>query len=256
MYATGRQIEDITLADIMPAQYVADCPVCHTLPIFIRSHMLLKTGIQERSRLGIQYIPHLAFAGLVVFPFSHLIIRMDLNAQILLGINNLCQQRQAVMIVPGRLLAQDLCRTTPYNVIKPVIGPCTVLDNRLVSLHTGNRPVLSTPNQSLAVRLEQHRIQLVTRSLDDTTDRHYARILQSSHLMPCTLIHVHKSILATYCLLAVQYHTQLTLQDIEALLNVSMHMCKNNLTPLNISNGNLRNRTAGFITVHQNTLLS
>ena len=91
----------------MPGQYLCDAAVGNASFILFRGDAVLETGIQVAARGGVDDIPHLAFPHLAVFALGHLVVGMHLDTQVLLGIDELHQQRQFAVILSADAAAQD-----------------------------------------------------------------------------------------------------------------------------------------------------
>ena len=108
MYAARRDIKDIARLNLVASKHIANGAVFYTAPIFVRRYLLLEASQQRGTRLGVDDIPHLGLALLVVVFESHLIIGMHLYTKILLRINKLDKQWQTIAILLHHCLAQDI----------------------------------------------------------------------------------------------------------------------------------------------------
>ncbi len=94
----------------MLCDYIGYRSVGNALFVFLFCYVVLESGIQITSRLGIDDIPHLGLAEFVVYALCHLIVRMNLNAQVFLCIDEFYEQRHFVAVFFGHGIAQNLGR--------------------------------------------------------------------------------------------------------------------------------------------------
>ena len=77
---------------------LGDGAVVDTLLIFLWGYLLVETGIETGTGLGIEDVPHLGLAGFVVLTLGHLVIGVYLDGEVPLGIDNLGEQGQLVVV--------------------------------------------------------------------------------------------------------------------------------------------------------------
>ena len=92
MDTTGREVEDIACLDLVIGQHLGDGTVFYAFLVFIGGYGLLEAGIEVGTRVGLDDVPHLAFAHLAMDALGHLVVGMDLDAEVALGIDELDQQ--------------------------------------------------------------------------------------------------------------------------------------------------------------------
>ena len=92
MDTTGREVEDIAGLDLVVGEHLGDGTVFYALLVFIGGYGLLEAGIEVGTRVGLDDVPHLAFAHLAMDALGHLVVRMDLDAEVTLGIDELDEQ--------------------------------------------------------------------------------------------------------------------------------------------------------------------
>ena len=107
MDTTGREVEHIACLDLMVGQYLGDGTVFYAFLVFIGGYGLLEAGIEVGAGVGLDDVPHLAFAHLAMDALGHLVVGMDLDAEVALGIDELDQQGQLAMVFLVDLLAED-----------------------------------------------------------------------------------------------------------------------------------------------------
>ena len=98
MDTTGRKVEDIALVDFMFGKDLGDGAVVDTLLIFLWRYLLPEAGIEAGTGLGIEDVPHLGLSGFMVLTLCHLVVGMYLYGEVLLGIDDLGEQGQLVVV--------------------------------------------------------------------------------------------------------------------------------------------------------------
>ena len=98
MDTAGRKVEDVTLVDFMFGKDLGDGAVVDSLPIFLWCYLLPETGIETGTGLGIEDVPHLGLSVFVVLTLGHLVVGVYLYGEVLLGIDNLGEQGQLVVV--------------------------------------------------------------------------------------------------------------------------------------------------------------
>lgn len=85
------KVEDIASLNLMVGEDFSDTAVLYPLLVFIGGDILFEAGIEVGAFIGPDNIPHLGFAHLAVEALRHVVVGMDLNAQVALGIDELHQ---------------------------------------------------------------------------------------------------------------------------------------------------------------------
>ena len=108
MDTSGGQVEHIAGRDLMTGQDTGDGIVADMLPIFVGRYLAAETGIEIASRFGVDDVPHLALAHLAVDALSHSIVRMNLDAEVAMGIDELDEQWQLPLVLAVDGTAEDV----------------------------------------------------------------------------------------------------------------------------------------------------
>jgi hypothetical protein len=108
MDPTCRQIEDITGFDLMVSKDFGDGAVNHALLVFLGGYLLFEACIEVGAWLSLDDVPHLGFTHLTMLSHSHLVIRMHLDAEVALCINELDEQRQFALVFLVNGFAKDI----------------------------------------------------------------------------------------------------------------------------------------------------
>ena len=108
MDASGRNIEDVSRMNLVLGESIGNGTILHLALVLLGGKLLLETGIEIGSRFGIDDVPHLGLPELIVFAKRHLVVRMHLNGEVFLGIDELDEQGQLVAILLGNGTTQDL----------------------------------------------------------------------------------------------------------------------------------------------------
>ena len=96
---TGRDKKAVPFMYRHGVQHVGQGVIFDALRKLLFGYLVVKAVVQVRPRHAVQHIPHLGFAVLV-FVFQRVVVgRMHLNRQVLLGINQLCQNRELLELV-------------------------------------------------------------------------------------------------------------------------------------------------------------
>ena len=109
MDAPGGDIEDIAALDFVAGKDFGDGAVGYTTTVLLGGYLLTETGIEGGAGLGMDDIPHLCLAHLVVLAKGHLIVGMYLYAEVGTGIDKLGQEGKLASPDPVALLAQEGC---------------------------------------------------------------------------------------------------------------------------------------------------
>ena len=91
MNSSCRQEKYVSTLNRMELKDIHNRIIFYPFDIFIRSNLLRKTWIQPSSFLCRNNIPHFCFTKWIMALFSQLIIRMNLNRQIIPSIDKLNQ---------------------------------------------------------------------------------------------------------------------------------------------------------------------
>ena len=107
MDTASREVEDITGLDGVVSEDLGDGTVLDALLVFLGGNLLFEAGIEVGARVGLDDIPHLALAHLAMLTLGHLVVGVDLDAQVALGINELDEQGQLAMVTLVDGLTKD-----------------------------------------------------------------------------------------------------------------------------------------------------
>ena len=143
MYPTRRNVENITRMCLMTGQSLHDGSIGHHPLILIGRYLLLKTGIDTSTGLGIKNIPHFALAQLAVLTLSHLIIGMYLDGEVVASVNELDQKRHPVAITPGYGTAKHLLGGIGHNLRQRFAGPNAIGHHAGRALNGAHLPALA-----------------------------------------------------------------------------------------------------------------
>ena len=138
MDAAGGQEKDVAGRHFVLRQDLRDAVLRHQADILVRGEGGLQAGNQLCSGCRVQHIPHLRLAAAAVMPEGKRIVRMHLDAEVALRVDELDEQRK----LAGKQLGDfpALLRTFRHH--------------RLEARDTGEHPALRAPDQGLADRLE------------------------------------------------------------------------------------------------------
>ena len=107
MDTTGREVEDITGLDLMVGEHLGDSTVFYAFLVLIGGYGLLEAGIEVGAWVGLDDVPHLRLAHLAMDALGHLVVRVHLDAEVTLGIDELDEQGQLAVVFRIDLLAKD-----------------------------------------------------------------------------------------------------------------------------------------------------
>ena len=107
MDTAGREVEHIAGLDLVVGEDFGDGAVFYSFLVLIGGYGLLEAGIEVGAWVGLDDVPHLRLAHLAVDALGHLVVGVDLDAQVALGIDELDEQGQLAMVFLGDLLAED-----------------------------------------------------------------------------------------------------------------------------------------------------
>ena len=107
MDTAGGEVEDIAGLDLMVGEDLGDGAVFYTFLVFIGGYGLLESGIEVGAGVGLDDVPHLGLAHLAMDTLGHLVVGMDLDAEVATGIDELDEQGQLAMVFRIDGLAED-----------------------------------------------------------------------------------------------------------------------------------------------------
>ena len=108
MDTTGRKEEHVTGMHVVTGQDIGDGSVGHAPLIFFRCQLLAQAGIQAGARFRVHHIPHLGLpVALPVAAERHRIVGMDLDGQVVPGVDELDQERELVPVPLIDMLAHE-----------------------------------------------------------------------------------------------------------------------------------------------------
>ena len=107
MDTAGREVEDIAGLDLVVGEDLGDGAVFYAFLVLIGGYGLLEAGIEVGARVGLDDVPHLGLAHLAMDTLGHLVVGMDLDAQVATGIDELDQQGQLTVVFRIDRLAED-----------------------------------------------------------------------------------------------------------------------------------------------------
>jgi hypothetical protein len=85
------KVEYIASLNLMVGEDFNDTAVLYPLLVFIGGDILFEAGIEVGAFIGPDDVPHLGFAHLAVLALRHVVVGMDLNAEVALSIDELYQ---------------------------------------------------------------------------------------------------------------------------------------------------------------------
>ena len=92
MDTAGGEVEDIAGLDLMVGEDLGDGAVFYAFLVLIGGYGLLEPGIEVGAWVGLDDVPHLGLAHLAMDSLGHLVVGMDLDAEVALGIDELDEQ--------------------------------------------------------------------------------------------------------------------------------------------------------------------
>ena len=107
MDTAGREVEDITGFDLVVGEDLGDGTVFYAFLVLIGGYGLLESGIEVGAGVGLDDVPHLGLAHLAMDTLGHLIVGVDLDAEVATGIDELDQQGQLAMVFLVDRFAED-----------------------------------------------------------------------------------------------------------------------------------------------------
>ena len=107
MDTAGREVEHIAGLDLMVGEDLGDGAVFYAFLVLIGGYGLLEAGIEVGAGVGLDDVPHLGLAHLAMDPLGHLVVGMDLDAEVATGIDELDEQGQLAMVFCIDGMAKD-----------------------------------------------------------------------------------------------------------------------------------------------------
>ena len=107
MDSACREIEDVATFYFMACQDIGDAAVFDAFLEFVFGYWLFESSIEVAAWLGVDDVPHLALAHLVMDACCHLVIGMDLDAEVAFGIYELGKQRELAIVAVADGFAKD-----------------------------------------------------------------------------------------------------------------------------------------------------
>ena len=143
MDTTGRQVEHITGLDLMVGEHLGDGTVFYAFLVFIGGDGLLEAGIEVGAGVGLDDVPHLGLAHLAMDTLGHLVVRVDLDAEVTLGIDELDEQGQLAVVFRIDLLTQDGLGSFVDDRDEVPTLPLTIADDAGAGGHGTHFPTLA-----------------------------------------------------------------------------------------------------------------
>lgn len=107
MDSACREIEDVATFYFMACQDIGDAAIFDAFLELVFGYWLLESGIEVAAWLGVDDVPHLALAHLIMDACCHLVVRVDLDAEVTFGIDELGKQWEFAIIAVADCLAED-----------------------------------------------------------------------------------------------------------------------------------------------------
>ena len=107
MDTAGGEVEHVARLDLVVGEYLGDGAVFYAFLVLIGGYGLLESGIEVGAWVGLDDVPHLRLAHLAMDTLGHLVVGMDLDAEVATGIDELDQQGQLAMVFLIDRLAED-----------------------------------------------------------------------------------------------------------------------------------------------------
>ncbi len=108
MYTSGGQEEYIARVRVVYGQGFGKAAFGHTAYIVVGSHGGIESGVNLGIFIALDYVPHFGFAQRVVALACQFVVGVYLNRQVLVGIDNLNQQRKRLAVSLHYLGAEQL----------------------------------------------------------------------------------------------------------------------------------------------------
>ena len=136
MNTSGRKEEHVSGMHLIVSEDIGDGVVIHLFLIFLRRDLLGEAAQEFGSLVRSHDIPHLGLSLLPRgYPGGQLISRMDLDREILLGIDELDQERELGPGLSHNLLSGEFRSILFHNVCQRLPGERAILDHRHMTLY-------------------------------------------------------------------------------------------------------------------------
>ena len=144
MDTTCGDIKYITLMDDFMIEHRLYGIVFQYTNILHAVHLTIETSHQFCTLIGLHHIPHLSFTVALLTFLSQFIVRMHLNRQPVVGIDNLNQQRKLFSVFVKHTLANQITHEGLHQVIYLVAFEVAVGNHALLFPKTRKQPHLTT----------------------------------------------------------------------------------------------------------------
>ena len=95
MDTSGWDEEHVARMHLVTGQVIDDGTILHPCRILLARKRLAESGQERGARLGIEHEPHLRLAVAVMTLLGKRLIRMHLNTEVILCVNNFRKKRKA-----------------------------------------------------------------------------------------------------------------------------------------------------------------
>ena len=129
MDTASGEVEDIAGVHFVLSQSIHDGAICHFAGILLGGELLLESRVDKRFWLGIDNIPHLRFAAFAMHAVSHVVVGVDLHAQVIFGVNELDEDGQLIIVLLSDGLAEHGFGHLAYHLIQGIASPGAVGDD-------------------------------------------------------------------------------------------------------------------------------
>ena len=106
--AAGGEVEDVAGLDLVVGEDFGDRAGGYALLVFGRGDFFLETGVEVSAFFGVDDVPHFGFAHLAVEALGHRVVGVDLNAEVVASVDELCKEGELGVEAGGNGFAQDL----------------------------------------------------------------------------------------------------------------------------------------------------
>ena len=110
MDSACREIEHVATLHFMACQDIGDASVFDTFLEFVFRYWLFESCIEVAAWLRIDDVPHLALTHLIMYACCHLVVGVDLDAEVAFGIDKLGKQRELAIVAVADGFAEDFFR--------------------------------------------------------------------------------------------------------------------------------------------------
>ena len=143
MDTAGREVEHIAGLDLMVGEDLGDGAVFYAFLVLIGGYGLLEAGIEVGAGVGLDDVPHLRLTHLAMDALGHLVVRVDLDAEVTLGIDEFDEQGQLAMVFLVDLLAEDGLRGFVDDGDEVPTLPLTIADDAGAGRYGTDLPTLA-----------------------------------------------------------------------------------------------------------------